>query len=44
MGETTLDELVRALASEFDADPAQVRSDVEEFVSALDAAGLLAAS
>jgi hypothetical protein len=41
-GETSLDELVVALAAEYDTDPERVRSDVGEFVSALDAAGLLA--
>ena len=39
---TSLDDLVRTLAAEFDTDPEQVRTDVDEFVSALDAAGLLA--
>ena len=40
-GETSLDALVTSLAAEFDTDVAQVRQDVDEFVSALDAAGLL---
>ena len=43
-GQKSIDELVAALAAEFDTDPVQVRSDVDEFVSALDAAGLLAES
>ncbi len=38
-GETSLDELVIALAAEFGADAEQVRDDVDDFVSALDAAG-----
>lgn len=43
-GEATVDELVSALASEFATDEAVVRRDVVEFVSALEAAGLLADS
>ena len=43
-GQKSIDELVAALAAEFDTDAVQVRSDVDEFVSALDAAGLLAES
>ena len=41
---TALDDLVTALATDFSADPEVVRTDVVEFISALDAAGLLAAS
>jgi hypothetical protein len=40
-GTTSLDDLVLALSTEFEADPEQVRVDVDDFVSALDAAGLL---
>lgn len=43
-GKRSIDDLVGALATEFDTDPTQVRTDVTEFVSALDAAGLLAES
>ncbi len=42
-GQTSFGDLVRALAAEFGADEAQVGHDVAEFVSALDAAGLLQA-
>lgn len=42
-GRTSLGDLVRALAAEFAADEAQVGRDVVDFVSALDAAGLLQA-
>jgi hypothetical protein len=42
-GHTSLGELVRALAADFGADEAVVARDVAEFVSALDAAGLLEA-
>ena len=41
-GVTPLDDIVAALAREFSADAGVVRADVEDFVSALDAAGLLA--
>lgn len=41
-GTTTLDELITALAVEFGTDQAQVRHDVVDFVSALEAAGVLA--
>lgn len=41
-GQTTLDVLVTTLAADFGADIDKVRADVNEFVSALDAAGLLA--
>ncbi len=41
-GRTSVDALVASLAAEFDTDLAQVRDDVAQFVSALDAAGLLA--
>lgn len=37
----TLDELVDALASDYDAEADTVRADVDEFLSALHAAGLL---
>lgn len=40
-GTTSLDDLVLDLSTEFEADPEQVRVDVDDFVSALDAAGLL---
>lgn len=42
-GSTALGELIRSLAAEFSADPAQVEHDVVDFVSALEAAGLLEA-
>jgi hypothetical protein len=42
-GTTSLDDLVTALAVEFKADQAQVRHDVVDFVSALEAAGLVVA-
>lgn len=41
-GETPLDVLVESLAAEYGADPAEVRADIEDFVDALAAAGLLA--
>ena len=41
---TMIDELVTDLAGAYDAQPDAVRSDVDEFLSALDAAGLLASS
>lgn len=41
-GVTPLDDIVAALTLEFSADAGVVRADVEDFVSALDAAGLLA--
>ena len=40
-GQTSVAELVSALAAEFGADISDVRTDVEDFVSALDAAGCL---
>ncbi len=40
-GTTTIDDLARALSSEFGADLEEVRVDIDEFVSALDVAGLL---
>jgi hypothetical protein len=43
-GSTSIGEMIAALVSEFDADETTVRSDVTEFISALDAAGLLAES
>jgi hypothetical protein len=43
-GETSLDDLVDGLAAHFDADIVEVRKDVVDFVSALDAAGFLAES
>lgn len=41
-GQTSVGALVSSLAAEFETDVAQVRDDVAQFVSALDAAGLLA--
>ncbi len=41
-GKTSLDDLISDLSTEFETDAARVRSDVDDFVSALDAAGLLA--
>jgi hypothetical protein len=41
-GATSLDAIVAQLAEEYGADADTVRDDVTEFVSALDAAGLLA--
>jgi len=40
-GETSLNAMVAGLAAEFDTDVDRVRSDVDDFVSALDAAGFL---
>jgi hypothetical protein len=42
-GTTSLDDLITALAVEYNTDEAQVRHDVVDFVSALEAAGLLVA-
>ena len=41
-GQTTLGDLVSSLAAEFGEDPATVRADVTDFVSALESSGLLA--
>ena len=41
-GVISIEDLVTTLAAEFGADPDAVRADVIDFVSALDAAGLLA--
>lgn len=41
-GTRSIDDLVAAFVDEFSADENQIRHDVVEFVSALDAAGLLA--
>lgn len=40
-GSTSLGEIVSALVEEFEADEEQIWADVNEFVSALDAADLL---
>jgi hypothetical protein len=42
-GTTSLDDLVAALAGDFNADQDQVRHDVVDFVSALEVAGLIVA-
>jgi hypothetical protein len=41
-GTTSLNQMIAALAAGYSADEGQVRTDVTEFVSALEAAGLLA--
>jgi hypothetical protein len=41
-GQTSLGDLVSSLATEFEAEPVTVETDVTVFVSALDSAGLLA--